>query len=161
MRSLILAFFSLTLYSITLHAQTPNLCTKHLAVGTSTESNWAPGIVQNNSQPAGGKVYEVQIKIRKNGYITFENLITENEVLPVEIVKDGTRNVAGPFKKGDVLTLIARTDKKKVQPAPENSIALKIKSKNAVGAVSYTFKDKQYIHPLASFIAKENKKLSQ
>src|SRR5687768_13367205 len=132
-----LAAFSglLIFYSLCANAQSPTPCTKHLQINAATQQKWNPGIVQDNSQPSGGIVYEVKIKVKKKGYIAFQNLIIENQVLDVEVIKDGNRNVKGPFQKNDELSLIARSDKKKSYASPEQTVAAIVASKNAEGAI--------------------------
>jgi hypothetical protein len=139
----------------------PEVCLKHLQVNEALKQKWNPGIVRNNSKPSGGMMYLIEIKVKKNGYITFNKLITENEVLDVEVMKGGNRNVTGPFEKGDAVTIIARSEINKQSPAPDSAISSKIKSKHAAGAILYTYKDKQYLHTLDRLTETENKKLSQ
>jgi hypothetical protein len=149
-------------YSFFTQAQSvPELCNKHLRVSEASAEKWNPGIVVNNGQHSGGMIYSIQIKIRKNGYVTFNNLILESEVLPIEVVKDGKRDVNGSFKKGDVITLIARSDKKKPQNPPGSPISTKLKNKKAEIGVLYTYKGKQYLHALDHVIIKQSSNLSQ
>jgi hypothetical protein len=151
----------LTFCSFFTNAQTPDVCTKHLIIQQATHEKWNPGITLNNSKASGGVVYTVKIKIRTNGYVTFNNLITENEVLPVEILKDGARNVSGSFKKGDVITLIARSDKNMTQGPPDPTISSKLKNRNAEAVILYTTREKRYLHPVDHLTEKESHKLSQ
>jgi hypothetical protein len=139
----------------------PNICTKDLTIEQASQEKWNPGIVLNNSKASGGIAYKIKIKIRTTGYVIFNNLITENEALPVEILKDGTRSAGGSFKKGDVVTLIARSDKNMTQSPPDSLISSKLKNKNLEAAILYTTREKQYLHPVDHFTVTESHKLSQ
>jgi hypothetical protein len=139
----------------------PEVCLKHLQVNEAFKQKWNPGIVRNNSKSAGGMMYSIKIKVKKNGYITFNKLITENEVLDVEVTKDGNRNITGPFDKGDEVTIIARSEINKPGPQPDPALSSKVKSKHAAGAILYTYKGKQYLHTLDRLTEAENNTLSQ
>jgi hypothetical protein len=152
--SLMVVFF---LLSIQAKAQTP-ACSKHLKIEESTQRNWNPGIVQQNAGDTGGLIYEVKIKVKKGGYITFQNLIIEDQVLDVEVKQNGDRQAEGPFKKRDEVVLSARTDKTKSPVAAPNEITLTMKKKNATAALLYTSKGKQYIHPISNFTARQSGK---
>jgi hypothetical protein len=143
------------------NSQTPEICLKHLQLGNTTQEHWTPGIVRSNSDVNGGIIYEIGIKVKKGGYITFQNLITEGQVLEVELIKDGKRNAAGPFKKGDEITLIARSDKQRPVEKPDDLTADKLKSKRAAGGILYTIKEKQYLHTVDKFTARQRNALSQ
>lgn len=149
----------LFLCSFTINAQ--KFCLKDIDVASASKENWAPGIVKNNSEPSGGIIFEISIKIKRNGDITFQDLILEDQVLPIEVTKDGKRNVPGPFQKGDELVLIARSDKKKSPATPDQSVIRELNAKKTEGALLYTFKNKQYLRPVAVFTQKSNKKLPQ
>lgn len=149
----------LLLCTFNIHAQ--KFCLKDIDVASASKENWAPGIVKNNAEPAGGIIFEVSVRIKKNGEITFQDLILEDRVLPIEVTMDGKRNVPGPFKKGDELVLIARSDKKNSPVTPDQSIIRELKAKNIEGALLYTFKNKQYLRPVVAFTEKRNKKLPQ
>ena len=77
------------------------------------------------------------------------------------MTKDGNRNLTGPFKKGDVVTIIARSEINKPGSQPEPATLSKIKAKHAEAAVLYMYKDKQYLHTLDHLSEAENDKLSQ
>lgn len=151
----------LFLCTFTVHAQSPVFCLKHVEVVSATRENWAPGIVKNNEERTGGIICEISVRIKKNGDITFQDLILEDQVLTVEVSKDGKRNVPGPFKKGDQLLLIARSDKKQSPVAPDASVVLQMKTKDTAGALLYTFKNKQYLRPVDVLTEKSNRKLPQ
>jgi hypothetical protein len=141
---------------------TPDVCRKHLQVIEASQARWNPGIVLSNNNPSGGIIYTIKIKIRTNGYVTFNNLITGNETLAVEVEKDGTRTTSsGTFTKGDVITLIARSDRAKTQVPPDQSINSKLQNRKAEAAILYSLKEKQHLHPIDHLAVKESHKLSQ
>jgi hypothetical protein len=146
--------------SIDVTSQTP-VCTKHLKIEESTQRNWNPGVVKENSAQAGGDIFEVKIKVKKGGYITFEKLIIEDQALAVEVKQDGNRGAQGPFKKGDEIILTSRTDKEEPFNKADQAIVTTINNKNAIGAVLYTVKGKEYIHTISNFTVRKNGKATQ
>lgn len=141
-------------------AQT-EVCTKHLILKEASQAKWNPGIVKSNSESSGGKTFEVRIKVRKQGYLTIENLITENEVISFEVIQNGNRNAKGPFKKGDELLIVGRTDRKKQESAPAVTLVDMLRSEKAAGAIVYRFRDQTYLHPITQFAEKQSNKLSE
>ncbi len=151
----------LILCSVTLYAQAPRICNRPVQLLDATRQNWAPGIVQENSQSSGGMIYELSVRIRKKGNVTFDKLIVNNQMLDVEAVQDGQRHVAGPFRKGDRILLIARFDRSKSpEPADENILA-RLKNKDAEAALLYTIRNKQRLKPVQSFAEKRANALPQ
>jgi hypothetical protein len=151
----LILFSVIFIYTFSVNAQTPIACNKHLQINSATEQKWNPGIVQDNNEPAGGMVYEIKIKVKKSGYILFQNLIIDNQVLPLEVVKDAKRSAVGPFSKDDVLSLIARTNRKKNYSAPDEAIVRIVNGKNAKAAIVYTLDEKHHVHTIPKFDAKE------
>jgi hypothetical protein len=149
----------LFLCTFSIYAQSPAFCLKHVEVVTAFKENWVPGVVKNNEDRAGGTIFEISVRIKKNGGITFQQLILENQILSIEVTKDGKRNVPGPFNKGDELVLIARSDKNKSTAPPDDSAIRQLKAKNAEGALLYTIKNKQYLRPVDVIAGKRDKKL--
>ena len=79
-------------------------------------------------------------------------------MLPVEVKQNGNRNVAGTFKKGDEVVLIARTNKQKQVTAAEDALLAKMKDKGAPAAVIYSNKDKKYFHTISTFTVTQSGK---
>jgi hypothetical protein len=159
--SFALFIFCHSFLSSCLQAQSPEICTKHLEIKEASQQTWGPGIVKKNAEQAGGVKYEVKIKIRKNGHVTFKSLIVDNQILPVEISQNGNRNMQGPFAKGDEVTLIARTDKEKPAEVSDEVTNEKMQQRNAVAAILYDYKKKQYLHTLKKFSTHRRDKLTQ
>jgi len=155
--------FAFLLFNICLFrwaaAQSPEACNKHLQIREATKETWSPGVVRKNSDQAGGVIYEVKIKIRKSGSINFQKLITDGQSFDIELVKDGERNAHGPFKKGDEVKLIARTDKKQEATKADDSVMKMLAEKDATSAILYTSKKKQYYHTLPEFSPRQSDQL--
>ena len=154
-------FFGFILFrAFTINAQTPTVCLKPVQVAEATKENWAPGIVRENSANAGGVIYQVSVKIRKKGDVTFQSLIVDDQVLNIEAVKYGERNASGPFLKGDELLLIARSDQSKEAAGADAPLLQKVEEQKAEGAILYTFRSKQYLRPIEAFAVKRDNPLS-
>ena len=147
------------LCALTINAQTPTICVKPVQVSDATRENWSPGIVRENTGNAGGVIYQVSVKIRKKGEVSFNSLIVDGQVLDIESVKYGERNAAGPFMKGDELLLIARSDRSKHIAGADASLLERVKDHKAEGAILYTFKNKQYLRPIEAFTEKRDNPL--
>lgn len=96
----------LPLFPALLFAQ-PRISDKNIKIISATQESWSPGIVQNNSQPGGGMMYQVKAEIKKDGEFAFDSLVTLTGSLPLEVIKNTTRNYKGPFRKGESILLIA------------------------------------------------------
>jgi hypothetical protein len=112
-------------------------------------------MVQQNAEPGGGKIYEIQIKIRKKGDYVFEKLIVDNESLDVEWVgKDDLHSEGGMIKKCSRWQLIARSDKRDLKtikdPAMEKMVS---EHKDMAGWIQYTFKGQIFVKPVDLFEA--------
>lgn len=154
-------FFGFFIFcGLTTNAQTPTICVKPVQVSEATRENWSPGIVRENTANAGGVIYQVSVKIKKKGDITFHNLIVNDQVLDIEVVKYGDRNAPGPFVKGDELLLIGRSDRSKEAAGADASLLQKVKEQKAEGAILYTFRSKQYLRPIETFAVKRDNPLS-
>jgi hypothetical protein len=140
-------------------AQSPKFCKKHLQISEAKQEKWNPGIVKKNSDQAGGIIYSLKIKVRKSGYVTFEKLIIDGQALDVEVIQNGTRDVQGPFQKGDEITLKARSDKKHEIVKADESIVKKLTEKHSVAAILYQIKNKQYYQTLQGFATAEGDRL--
>jgi hypothetical protein len=132
-------------------AQSPKLCTKHFLVEEATIENWNSGIVRNNSDTTGGRIFSVKINIKSKGYITFTNLIINNQQLPIEAIRNGARTFQGKVSYGDSLTLICRTEKKIDYPPGDKTIVDKVKARGDMGAIVYSLDDHKYFRPVKEF----------
>lgn len=117
--------------------------------------SWNPGMVQQNSEPGGGMVYDLQIKIRKKGVYDFEKLIVDNESLDVEWAgKDGKSSGNAFIKKCAKRQLIARSSKRDIKEINDPAIEKLIRGhKDMAGWIQYKFKDQTFVRPVQLFEA--------
>lgn len=110
-------------------------------------------MVQQNAEPDGGKVYKIQIKIRKRGDYDFEKLIVDNESLDIELVGNDPMNSGNAFiKKCSKWQLVARSSKRDIKAISDAAVEKLIsEQKNVAGWIQYTFKGQTFIRPVDSF----------
>lgn len=133
------------------------ISSKHFKVIDASQHKWSPGVVQKNSEPAGGVIYEIKIKMKKNG-VKVDQFITENKSLKIEINKGAERHAGGPFRKGDQLTIVARSESS--SPVGENWAAA-IATKNKTGWLGYSFDGKNYLAGVSQINQKSAAQMSQ
>jgi hypothetical protein len=93
-------------YPITAYGQF-KISTKDFRVVSATKEAWVPGTIADNTPSGGGSMYQLTIEFKKNGHFLFDSLVTEAGSLPLEAVKNNSRNYKGPLKKGERLLLLA------------------------------------------------------
>ena len=129
------------------------ITSKHLRVLNASEQSWSPGIVRQNTEPAGGKVYEIHIKVRKRGAYNFESLLVGNEKLDIEIAQNGERNLSNAFyKKCSKWQLIARSNQNDVKKITDESLTNMItENRDIDGWILYKFKGQTFAKSIAHF----------
>ncbi len=128
------------------------ITSKHIKVLMAAEAKWSPGMVQQNNVPGGGKVYRVQIKIRKKGNYEFEKLIVANESLDMEMVSEEIAEKKTVLKKCSEWEVVARSSKKEVMHISDPTIAQLIKENQLVaGWIQYKFEDQVFVRPIKLF----------
>ena len=151
-KSIVLVLFVLV---INFSFAQPQITSKHIKVLTATKMSWNPGMVQQNSGPGGGMVYEIQIKIRKKGDYDFEKLIIDNESLDIELAGNDEKNSGNAFiKKCSKWQLIARSSKRDVKEISDSSIEkMTSEHKDMAGWIQYKFKGQTFVRPVELFEA--------
>lgn len=131
------------------------ITSRHIKVLTATKKSWNPGIVQQNAEPGGGKIYEMQIKIRKKGNYDFEKLVVDNESLEIELSgMDGQESGNAVIKKCSKWQLIARSSKRDVNEISDPSIKKIVSEhKNVAGWIQYKFKGQTFVRAVELFEA--------
>lgn len=131
------------------------ISSKHVKINAATQMSWSPGMIQQNSAPAGGKVFEVAIKIKKRGDYVFEKMIVDGQSLDIEMVKDGKRGIDGPYKKCSKWHIISRSDRGEVKDIIDPDIRSTINENQAVvGWIKYKFKGETLLAPVNQFESK-------
>ena len=131
---------------------------KHVKIMAASEMSWSPGMVQQNSKPEGGKIYELAIKIRKRGDYIFEKIIVDNQSLDAEMVKDGQRGIEGPYKKCSKWQVVSRTNKKDVKEISDPALRQLVdENKSVAGWIQYKFEGETLLTPVNQFESKSEK----
>jgi hypothetical protein len=126
-------------FPVSLLAQV-KISAKDINVLSATWQTWSPGTVQMESSPGGGRMYQIKFIMKKSGVFQFDSLVMVEGSLPVEVIKNTTRNYKGPFKKGETILLIAYQSSKEQLIRNSPAIrALITRQKLAAGAglISY------------------------
>lgn len=144
-------FFLLSYIPISCAVQSS--ATKHLTVLEATERTWKPGIVKNNTQRSGGKIYDITLSVRESGRFKFQSLTVGQQMLDVQLKEARNENLV----KGDTVRLVARTDVTKAAPAASERNLDIIKNDSAQAVVDYEFESVSFSLPIHSF----SKKTSQ
>lgn len=112
-------------------------------------------MVQQNAEPDGGRIYEMQIKIRKRGDYDFKKLIVDNESLKIELVGNDAVNSGNAFiKKCSKWQLIARSSKRDIKTISDAAVEkLRNEHKGVAGWIQYAFKGQTFVRPISLFEA--------
>jgi hypothetical protein len=141
-------------------SQEPEISKKHIKIRSAVSSGWSPGIVKENSQPAGGLLYQIELKVKRSGDFKFEGLITSGEKLTIGLVKDNERNPSGPFSKRTKLQIVSRSNRASPSAQEDTTIHKLIAGQPDVSAwVQYSFEGKSFLVPVRQIDTKKNEKL--
>lgn len=112
-------------------------------------------MVQQNAEPDGGSIYEIQMKIRKKGDYDFQKLIVDNESLDLELVGNDNMNSGNAFiKKCSKWQLVARSSKRDIKTISDPAMEKRINEhKDVAGWIQYTFKGQAFVKPVDLFEA--------
>ena len=125
---------------------------KCLSVSESTVQSWSPGNVQVGEKASGGVIYQIKAVVKKSGNLKFDSLFVDGRSFAIEVLKGAERAYNGSFKKGDLITLLARQNKSGLYQKNSADISLIIASrKDAVAFISIWVSDKRYLHPISEF----------
>lgn len=138
------------------------MTSSHFTIQKSTQEKWSPGMVQNKSAK-GGSIYQVELKVKtSNTSLQFKKMIVGEQVMDIELMKGIARAVSGPFTKGDVLVVLARSESVNSFLALSESIQQKLKSNpSASGWLLYTLNGDEYVVPIKAFSPKKSESLNQ
>lgn len=132
-------------------AQT-SVSSKHLKIISAHEMKWSPGMVQQNSEPSGGKVFDVVVKIRKKGDYVFEKMITENQSLDMEAPKNMKGEENQGFKKCSKWQVVARSNRREVKDIADLDIKRVTTGREDVAAwIQYKYNGQSFITPVMAF----------
>jgi hypothetical protein len=138
------------------------ISSKHFKIIEASQHKWTPGVAQENAKQVGGLIYEIKLRVKKKGSLQFDQFISEGKALGIEVTRDSERNAKGPFNKGDVLTLIARTDVSQAATVPDQVLEEYIsKAKQKPGWIVYSFKEKKYMAGISVIEEKVPNQLSR
>ncbi len=135
---------------------------KYVKVLEATQRRWSPGTVQKNTNPSGGFIFEIKVRVKKSGDWHFQQGAFDNKTLPIEVTKQGERTVQGPWRKREVLTLIARTNDAATAAQVEEEIARAMASSEAAGWLVLKENDKMHLVPIKNIkTVSSHQKLNQ
>jgi hypothetical protein len=107
-----------------------------------------PGIVPANTTHTSKTRYAVEVKVSSATALSFNALITNGKSMPIEVLKNGTRNSQGPYAQGDVLTLIAWSTNATDATAQQGAL---LGTKDVVGVVEYSVNGNVMALPVKEF----------
>lgn len=97
-------------------AQNPAISSKHFKIREATQQAWSPGIVRENTTPAGGQIYQLSIKVRRGGQYQVERLIVNGESIPIETTQRGEARSTERVRKCSKWEFMARSSSNNPQP---------------------------------------------
>ena len=134
---------------------------KDIKIVSASKESWSPGNVQDNSKPGGGMIFQIRADIKKNGEFVFDSLVSASGSLPVEVIKNTTRNYKGPLKKGEHITVIAYQHSDKFQKNSPAISKLVAKQKNGAFFISYRVQGKKCLVRVNEFQRKTSSEQNQ
>jgi hypothetical protein len=129
-------------------AKVPRKGVNAVELQRATYSVSYPGMVPANTAQASKTRYAVEVKVVSPAALSFGVLITDGKSMPIEVLKNNTRNYTGPYVKNDALTVIAwSTNATEVSPQQTSWLA----ANGAAAALEYFVNGQVRMLPIKEF----------
>jgi len=159
MRPLLIVCFLLAGYSSVAQVKVSR---QYVKVLEATQRRWSPGTVQKNTSTSGGFIFEIRVKIKRGGDWQFQQGVFDKKAMPIEVTRQTERNVQGPWRRREVLTLVGRTDDGATATPADEAIVDVILQAGAHTALVLKVNDKLYLVPIKKITSStSHQKLSQ
>ncbi len=121
---------------------------QYVKVLDATQRRWSPGTVQKNTNASGGFIFQFRVKIKRGGDWQFQQGVFDNKSMPIEVTRQTERNVQGPWRRRELLTLVCRTDDGATATPVDEGIVKKLTQAGAPAALVLRVNDEWYLVPI-------------